>query len=217
MHARFILTLLGSLLLGGAASAGPMTVLTKVMGGNQAPVLGGNYYGEIPVEGLGNLTWVSGSDPMVIPAGLTVGEYNSVALFSMQFSNQYQKVGSIPATPLQLNVQVWDGAYGAPGVPLQQFYVNATISGQISPNTFDWQFAATPLQAAFADGTVLTMSYQAISLPTGIPRQSGPTYYTDFGLEANFTVSTTPEPSCALLLGGLTLGGLVARRFRRTS
>jgi hypothetical protein len=93
--------------------------------------------------------------------------------------------------------------------------VNATISGQIIPNTFDWQFALMPVQATFGD-TVVSMSYQAISLPTGIPGATGPTYYTAFGVEANVTASTTPEPSSAVLLAGLTLGGLVARRFRST-
>ncbi len=208
MHTRFILALFSSILLMGQASAGLITVSTVVAGGNQVPVLGGNYYGEIPVGGLGNLSWVSGSDPMVIPAGLTVGYNNDVAQFSMQFSNQYQMVGSIPATPVQLSVQVSDGAY------TKQLYVNATVSGQIMPNTFAWQFTASPVQATLGD-TVVTLNYQPVLLPTGIPGQTGPTYYTEFGLEANFTVSTTPEPSSALLLAGLTLGGLVARRCRR--
>jgi len=199
MHARLILALLSSVLLVGAASAGPITVFTEVAGGNQVPVLGGNYYGEIPVGRLGNLAWGSGSDPMVIPAGLTVGYNNSVAEFSMQFSNQYQKVGSIPATPVQLNVQVWDGAY------VKQFSVNATVSGQIIPNTFDWQFSSMPVQATFGD-TVVTVSYQPVLLPTGIPGQTGPTYYTAFGVEEDVTISssvTTPEPSSAVLLAGL--------------
>ena len=201
MHARFLLALLSSLLLVGQASAGLITVITEVAGGN--------YTGEIPVGGLGTLTWATGSPVrLTVPAGQTTGSGVVLDFFS-------SNVVSVPATPVQLDVEVWDGAYGAPGVPVKQLYVNATVSGQIIPNTFDWQFAAMPVQATFADGTVVTVGYQPVPMYTGIPGQTGPTYDTAFGVEANVTVSTTPEPSSALLLAGLTLGGLVARRSRR--
>jgi hypothetical protein len=197
MQARFLLALLSSLLLVvGQASAGLIMVFTEVAGGN-------GYTGEIPVGG-GTLTWVSPPVSVTVPAGQTTGSQVVLGFWS-------SNVVSVPATPVQLSVDVWDSAYGAP----KQLYVNATVSGQIIPNTFDWQFAAMPVQATFADGTVVTVSYQPILMYTGVP-VSGPTYYTAFGVEANVTVSAmTPEPSSAVLLAGLTLGGLVARRCRR--
>jgi hypothetical protein len=197
MHARFLLALLSSLLLVvGQASAGLIMVFTEVAGGN-------GYTGEIPVGG-GTLTWVSPPVSVTVPAGQTTGSQVVLGFWS-------SNVVSVPATPVQLSVDVWDSAYGAP----KQLYVNATVSGQITPNTFDWQFAAMPVQATFADGTVVNVSYQPILMYTGVT-VSGPTYYTAFGVEANVTVSAmTPEPSSAVLLAGLTLGGLVARRCRR--
>ena len=197
MHARFLLALLSSVLLVGAASAGPITVLSEV---------GGQYSGEISV-GRGTLDWFKQSTITML-AGQTTGSETVLGFWS------YNLV-SVPATPVQLYVEVSDGAY------VKQLTVNATISGQIIPNTFDWQFAAMPVQVSFADGTVVTVNYQPVSMPTGIPPVLGvsePTFYTAFGVEADVTVSssvTTPEPSCAVLLAGLTLGGLVARRCRR--
>jgi hypothetical protein len=245
MHTRFILALLSSLLLMGQASAGPITVFTEVWSGSgDNTVRGPGLGGEIPVGGLGNwaaLTWGSGTGPTVtVPSGQAtasqvIGGFWPVMQFSnlAQYQAQSSKVVSVPVTPLQLYVEVWDGAYGAPGVPFKQLFPNATVSGQISPtvgqNTVNWQFASMPVQATFADGTVVTVSYQPILMPSGMPQiqfQDGtpslggpdtPTYYPT-QLEVNVTVSssvTTPEPSSALLLAGLTLSGLIARRSRR--
>jgi len=188
MYSRLILTLLSSLFLMGQASAGLISVSAEVAGGN-------DYGGVFPV-GTGSLSWASGQ------------AYSPALVFWSQ------NLVSVPPTPIQLSVQVWDGAYGTS--PFKQLTVNATISGQVLPNTFDWQFSAMPLQVTFGD-TTATVSFQAVPIPTpdhlpyGASPPSGPTYYTAFDVEAN----VTPEPSSAVLLAGLTLGGLVARRFRR--
>src|SRR5579872_3646304 len=224
MHARFHLTLLSSVLLMGQASAGPITVFTEVWSA------GGNNTGEIPVGGLGNwatLTWGSGPGPTVtVPAGQTTGSQSVVGFWPVSNLAQYQaqssKVVTVPVTPVQLYIEIWDGAYGASGTSIKRLYDNATVSGQVSPtagqNTVDWQFAALPVPVIFGDGTIVTFAYQPILMPAGIPQiqfqdgtpslgASGPTYYPTL-VEADVTVSsaaTTPEPSSALLLAGLTL------------
>jgi hypothetical protein len=225
MRTRFILALLSSILLVGVASAGPITVLTEW--GDSTFIFA------TPGPDYAQLVWGGPGPTVTVPAGQTTASQVVGGLFPiMQFSNlaQYQaqssKIVSIPATPVQLYVKVWDGAYGAPGVPFKQLYVNATVSGQISPtagrNTVNWQFAAMPVQVTFGD-TVVTVAYQPILMPASTPLiqfedgtpslgTSWVTYYPTM-LEAEVTVS--PEPSSAVLLAGLTLGGLVARRCRR--
>jgi hypothetical protein len=250
MHGRFLLALLSSVLLVGPASAGPIAVFTQV---SEA---GGNNSGEIHVGGLGNwaiLTWGSGpvGPTVTVPADRTTASQPVVGFWPvMQFSNlaQYQAqrttVVTIPPTPVQLYAEVWDGAYGIPGTPVQRVFIDATVSAQVSPavgqNSVDWQFAALPVQVGFGDGTVVTLDYQTIRMPDGVPAIQfqdgtptigfpGPTYYPAL-VEADVTVSrpptdpgsggpsntaATPEPSSAGLLAGLALGGLVARRYRR--
>jgi hypothetical protein len=213
---------------------------------------GGNNTGQIPVPGLGNwatLTWGTSPGPtLTLPAGQTTASQPVAGFWPiMQFSNlaqyqaQSQTVVTVPATPVQLYVEVWDGGYGLSGTPVKQLFVNATVSGQVSPtaglNTLDWQFAAQPAPVMFGDGTVVSINYQAVSMPTGVPQilfqdgtppigVPGPTFYPTL-VDADVTVSSpsdcggpmgpnaTPEPSSAVLLAGLTLGGLVSRRCRR--
>jgi hypothetical protein len=246
MHTRFVLALLSSLLLVGQASAGMIAVFTEIYSA------GGNNTGQIPVPGLGNwatLTWGTSPGPTVtVPAGQTSASQAVVGFWPvMQFSNlaQYQaqssKVVTVPVTPVQLYVEVWDGGYGLPNTPVQRLFVNATVSGQVSPtaglNTLNWQFAAQPAPVMFGDDTVVSINYQAVSMPTGVPQilfqdgtppigVPGPTFYPTL-VDADVTVSSpsdcggpmgpnaTPEPSSAVLLAGLTLGGLVSRRCRR--
>jgi hypothetical protein len=245
MHGRYLLALLTSVLLVGPASAGPISVFTEVW---QA---GGDNSGQIPVSGLGNwatLTWGSGPvGPVVtVPADQTTASQPVVGFWPvMQFSNlaQYQAqsttVVTIPPTQVQLYAEVWDGAYGAQGVPVQKLLINASVSAQFSPavgqNSVDWQFISLPVQVGFGDGTVVSLDYHTVRMPDGVPQIQfqdgtptigfpGPTYYPTL-VDADVTVSrpptdpgsgntgtpATPEPSSAVLLA---LGSLVARRYR---
>jgi hypothetical protein len=97
MHTRLILALLSSLLLAGQASAGLITVSTVVVGGYD---YGGNYTGEIPV-GRGALTWANRST-ITLPAGQTTGLGPVVDFWS-------SNLVSVPATPMQLSVEISDG------------------------------------------------------------------------------------------------------------
>ena len=239
MRNRFLLALLSSFLLVGHVSAGPITVFTEIYSA------GGTNTGQIPVSGLGEwavLTSFSVPGPTVtVPANQTTASQAVVGLAPvMEFSNlaQYQfqrpTVVTVPPTQVQLYVEVWDGAYGGAGVPFKQLFLDGTVSAQVSPtpglNTVNWQFTTVPAQVTFADGTVVSVNYQAVVMPAGVPAIQfqdgtppigagpGSIYYPTL-VDANVTVSSstaaTPEPSSAVLLAGLTLGGLVARRSRR--
>jgi PEP-CTERM motif len=245
MNERFLLALFSSVLLVGPASAGPITVVTSVW---EVP---GSNSGEIPVPGLGNWALLTWDRPTAdIPAGNIGGVTVAVGQTSasgpavgfwpvMQFSNlaQYQTqrttVVAVPPTHVQLLAEVWDGnALNPLTTPYQRVFINATVSAQVSPtagqNTVDWQFTTLPAQVTFGDGTVVSIDYQAVVMPAGVPQIQfqdgtpsigfpGPTYYPTV-VDVDITVSSanaTPEPSSAVLLAGLALGGLVARRSRR--
>jgi hypothetical protein len=250
MHERFLVALLSSVLLVGPALAGPITVATSVW------EAGGSNTGEIPVTGLGNwatLTWdrpTANIPPLfggaiggvTVHAGQTSASGPAVGFFPViQFSNlaQYQvqrsTVVTVPTTQVQLLAEVWEGNAQLSSTPYQRVYLNATVSAQVSPtagqNSVTWQFTALPAQVTFGDGTVVSIDYQAVRRPPGLPQiqfQDGtppfpepvggisPSYPTV--VYADVTVSSaiaTPEPSSAVLLAGLALGGLVARRCRR--
>jgi hypothetical protein len=155
---------------------------------------------------------------------------------------------TVPPTPVKLYAEVWNGAYSQAGTEYRQLYLDATVSAQVGPasgqNVVDWQFATPTTQVQFGDDTVVTVSYQAVRMPDGVPQIQfqdgspmigfpGPTYYPTL-VEADVEVSrplinpipggpggspggdtTTPEPSGALLLAGLALGGWFTRRAAR--
>ena len=253
MHGRYLLAVLTPLLLVGPAVAGPITVHTEVW-----EVIGGNSGGEIPVGGLGNwaaLTWGSGPGPnvTVLPDQTSarqpvVGFWPVMGFRDLaQYEAQRGTVITIPETPVKLYAEVWNGEYGGPGTDYRQVYIDAAVSARVSPgvglNEVDWRFIAPSTQVRFGDDTVVSISYQAIRMPDGVPQIQfedgsppigfpGPVYYpTLVEAEINVTrapadpgsggatdppgTAATPEPASALLLAGFVLGGLVACRAGR--
>jgi hypothetical protein len=246
MHGRYLLAGLAPLLLAGSVSAGPITVHTEIW------EAGGSNTGEIHVGGLGNwatLTWGSGPGPNVTVLPDQTGARQPVVGFwpvmefrdLAQYEAQRATVVTIPQTPVKLYAEVWNGEYGGAGVAYRQVYIDAAVSARFSPtaglNAVDWQFLAPSTQVRFDDTTVVSISYQPVSMPEGVPQIQfqdgspaigfpGPVFYptlleadvevsrppTDPGSGGLPVVSATPEPSSALLLAGFVAGGLVARR-----
>lgn len=246
MYGRYLLAALAPLLLAGSASAGPITVFTQVW---QA---GGNSSGEIPISGLGSwavLTWSSGPGPTVtVPADQISASQPVVGFWPVMgfrdrahYEAERGTVVTVPETPVTLYAEVWNGEYGGAGVEYRQLFIEAAVSARVSAeagqNAVDWRFLTPPTQARFGDGTVVSVAYEALRLPDGVPQIQfedgspsigfpGPIYYPTL-VEAEVEVarppvdpgaggapggSATPEPSSALLLAGFLLGGLVGRR-----
>lgn len=162
-----------------------------------------------------------------------------------QYDAQRGTIVTIPDTTVRLYSEVWNSAYGQQIYDVQRLYFDATVSARVGTEAgqtvIDWNFANATQQAHFGDTTV-TISYQPVrSLEDGIPSiffndgspGIGSRYYPTL-LEATIDVSrapsnpddggnpggppaNAPEPASALLLSGLTLGGLFARRRTRGS
>lgn len=247
MRGRYLLATLALFPLAGPVSAGPITVHTQVW-----EATGGNSGGEIPVGGLGDwavLTWSSGAGPAVtVPADQTTARQAVLGYWPVmgfrdlaQYEAQRGTVVTVPETPVRLLVEVWNGDYSLPGTEYRQLFLDAAVSARVSPevgqNAVDWRFITPSTEVRFGDATVVSISYEAVRMPDGIPQIQfqdgspsigfpGPIYYPTL-VEAEVSVSRppadpevsappgasgTPEPSSALLLAGLALGGLVARR-----
>jgi hypothetical protein len=217
----------------GTATAGPISVFTAVQSA------GGSGNDEIPVSGLGSwavLTTGGGVDPVVTvladqnSARQAVVGYWPVMGFrdTAQYEAQRGTVVTVPATPVTLYTEVWNGAYGGVGVDHQTVLVHATVSAQVSAttgqNAVDWQFVALPTQATFGDGTVVSINYDAVRQPDGVPQIEfqdgsptigfpGPVYYPTL-VEAEVDVTRPPtNPGNGTGSGGPTTppgGGVTA-------
>jgi hypothetical protein len=244
MRGRYLLAALTLLPLAGPAPAGPITVFTQVW---QA---GGNSGGEIPVSGLG--TWGSGPGPTVtVPPDRATASQAVVGFWPVMgfrdrahYEAERGTVVTVPETPVTLYAEVWNGEYGGAGTEYRLLFVEAAVSARVSAeagqNAVDWRFIDPPAQARFGDGTVVSVTYEALRMPDAVPQiqfedgspsigSPGPIYYpTLVGAEVEVSrppvepgsgappaSSATPEPSSAVLLVGFALGGLITRRARR--
>lgn len=117
--------------------------------------------------------------------------------------------------------------------------ISGTFGADRGQNSLDWKFVAPPVQVDFGP-TVVTLSYVPVPMPDGVPRiqfedgsppigfpgtpyyptlleahvevQRGPSDPTDPPAQPPVTSPPgVPEPTSALLLAGLTAGGLLAR------
>jgi hypothetical protein len=167
-----------ALLLGfaGPVAAGPIAVFTQVWD------VGGTGHDELPVSGLGTfgvLTTGGGVNPVVtVPAdqtsasSLVVGFWPVIGFANhAQYEAQLGTVITIPDTPVRLYAEVHNGAYGQ-AQSVERVFVDGTISGTFSAhvgqNSLDWHFADVPKQITFGD-TVVTLDYEAIHMPDGVP------------------------------------------------
>ncbi|WP_171473840.1 PEP-CTERM sorting domain-containing protein [Frigoriglobus tundricola] len=118
---------------------------------------------------------------------------------------------------------------------VQRAFVDATVSGRVGTEAgqtaVDWRFVAPAAQVQFNDGTVVTVTYQALAEPDSLPLIAfddgspsvGPTGSFASVLDAEVTVAwpagepggpgvaATPEPATGLLLAGFALCGAAVR------
>ena len=191
--------------IGGAAAAaaGQISVFTEIY---QAGTIPNN--NEIPVTGIGTfavLTNGGGVNPVLTVAAdqssahqLVVGFWPVIGFQNQaQYNAQSSLVVPIPATPVTLYTEVWNGAYGQAS-QVERVFFDATVSGHISPtagqNEVDWDFIQDSKDVHFGDTTV-TVSYQPVRMSDGVPLiqydgapPPGPIYYPTL-LEATVDVT----------------------------
>jgi hypothetical protein len=174
-------TLLTVALLAGFAapvSAGPISVFTQIWD------VGNTGHDELFLSGPGSggvLTTGGGVTPVItVPANQTSGSQPGVVGFwpILRYSDlaHYDAsrgdVLTLPATPVKLYAEVWNGDYGGLTSQFRQVYVDAVISGTVGPqpgqNVLNWQFPNPPVQVDFGD-TKVTLSYTPVQQPDGTP------------------------------------------------